>query len=388
MFIPKKTLVALVALTACLSLNKVTLGQFKELPIAKTATGETTKAQNMLKKKEPVDAAILQRYVKNEMAKLTIVKEATSFASARYNLLLNIRSASDDAAKKTAADIVISYSNGILGSANFHPASRVNAMVALTELDSAANVPYPATYAALLGHAKNETLPIHLRSIAIYGLTRHAKLSKLPDAAKNDLSKEMALIVASQPKSSLDVRAHAWLVRRSFDVLTTLGTGHAIEPALARLVNDKELPSIRLAAADYLPRTDLTKLTDAQKTQLFIGLAQLIEQQLVGWYEDEEDKVNIKSGGSGGGMSGMPGMGGEGGMGMPGMGGEGGGMAGYGEGGSGMAGYGEGGGGGKGMGMAWVVPSAKVVWEWEAWAVLSPRHSRLNLGKSEWPDDK
>ncbi len=82
---------------------------------------------------------------------------------------------------------------------NFHPVSRVNAMVALTELDSAPNLPYPLTFAPLHANAKNDKLPPHLRSIAIYGLNRHAKLSKLPDAFKNDLGKDMAAIVPASP---------------------------------------------------------------------------------------------------------------------------------------------------------------------------------------------
>ena len=108
-----------------------------------------------------------------------------------------------------------------------------------------------------------------------------------------------------------------------------------------------------MAAADYLPRVDNSKLTDEKKTQYFIGLAQLLEQQLVMWYEREEDTLNMKSGAMAGGSMGE--MGGRGmGMGM-GMGGEGMGEMGMGDGGmgmgDGMGSMGMGGEGGMGMGM-------------------------------------
>ena len=365
MFTSKNALVVLFAFASQFTVSNLVYGQAQDwgsISPEKFAAGELSRVGGMLKGKENVDPVLIKRYVNNEFARLTNAADPASFATVRTTMITAIRSGASEPAKKAAAEQVVFYAKGIATSPKYHPHSRINALVALTELDTNSNMPFAGTISPLRAIANDPVQPLHLRSIAVYGLNRHARLTKLPPAGVDLLAKEMTAIVSSQPRSSIDTKAHAWLVRRAFDVLTTLSAPHAQEPALARLLNDKELPSIRLAAADYLPRIDNSKLTDEKKTQYFIGLAQLLEQQLVMWYEKEEDTLNMKSGAMAGGMGGMGmggmgdmggmGMGGEGGMGM-GMGGEGGmgmGMGGEGGMGMGMGGMGMGGEGGMGMG--------------------------------------
>ncbi len=370
MFTLKNALFVVVAFASQAAVSGLVYGQqqWQQIPFDKPAApGELTRVGGMFKGKENVDQVLIKRYVNNEFSRLTNPADPSTFATIRTTMITAIRGGSSEAAKKAAADQVIFYCKGIATGANYHPHSRINALVALAELDLNSNMPYTGTINVLRSIANEPTQPLHLRAIAIYGLGRHAKLTKRPPAGVDVLAKEMTAIVSSQPVSPLDTKAHAWVVRRAFDVLTSLGVPHAQEPAIARLLDDKQLPSLRLAAADYLPRIDNSKLTDEKKTQYFIGLAQLLEQQLVMWYEREEDALNMKSGAMAGGSGGMGGMGmggmgmggmgmggmGEGGMGMGGM-GEGGmgmGMGGMGEGGMGMGGMGEGGMGMGGMGM-------------------------------------
>jgi hypothetical protein len=358
------------------------------LKTEKFAAGEASRVGAMFKGKENPEPVLIKRYVQNEVARfsnVTAESDMGSFATIRTQLISNIRSSASEPAKKIAADHLLLLAKGIAASPNFHAIARINCVAALSELELVSNSPYAETFMPLVDVARNESQPLQLRAIALYGLNRHVKLTKLPPANAEGLAKAITVLVASKPKTALDVKAHAWVVRRGFDVLSSLAANHAVAPALARLLDDKELPSVRLAAADYLPRIDQSKLklTDEQKIQYFVGLAQLLEQQLVMWYEREEDTLNMKSGGTGmgfgGGMDG--GMGGMGGMGMGGM--DGGGMGGYGggmeggmggmeggmggmEGGmGGMGGYGAGGEGGMGMGPTGPKPRPLDTQPWE-----------------------
>ena len=379
MFTLKNALLVVIALASQSAMNGVVFGQaqpWASLPTDKPAAGETTRVNGMFKNKENVDPVVIKRYVQNEVARFTNVTAETdtaSFAPVRHALIAAIRSAQSEPAKKLAADHLVSLTKVLGANAKYHPAARINSMAALTELELVSNSPYSETFLPLVNIAKDETQLLHIRAIAIYGLNRHARLTKLTPAFADGLAKAMTVIVSSQPKSAIDVKAHAWMVRRGFDVLSTLAANHAVQPAIARLLDDKELPSLRLAAAEYLPRVDQTKLklTDEQKVQYFIGLAQVLEQQLVMWYEREEDKLNMKSG-AGGGMGGMGGGmdgggsdgsynmdggmgggmgGGRGGMGMGGM-----------EGGMGMGGMGS---GGIGTGSTAAKPKALDTQPWE-----------------------
>ncbi len=348
----------------------------------KFAAGELKRVGDMLKNKEPnVDPVLIKRYVFNEVARFSNVaadSDMAGFAQIRNLLIGVIRSAASEPAKKIAADHLLALAKDIATNPSFHNIARINSMAALSELELASNSPYPETFMPLVNIARNETQPLHLRAIALYGVNRHVKFTRLSPANAEGVAKVMAVLVASKPKSAIDVKAHAWVIRRGFDVLTSLTANHGVTPAIARLLDDKELPSVRLAAADYLPRVDQTKfkMTDEQKVQYFIGLAQLLEQQLVMWYEREEDTLNMRSGG---GMSGMGGMGGgleggmggsmgdgygSGGMGSGGMGS--GGMEGsMGEGGMGMGGMGGMGMGGMGMGPTGPKPRPLDTQPWE-----------------------
>jgi hypothetical protein len=359
MFTLKNALLA-VALASQFAMCGLVFGQVNPpLKADDLAAGEAAKVSAMFKGKDSPDAALIKKYVQREVARFVNVTEKSDmggFATIRTQLINIIRSSASEPAKKIAIDHLLTLTKSIAVSPGFDMRARVNCVAALSELELQSNSPLPETFIPLVNIARDEAQPLPLRAIALYGLNRHVKLTKLPPANAEGLAKVMAVLVASKPKSPLDVKAHAWVVRRGFDVLTSLTANHGVAPAIARLLDDKELPSVRLAAAEYLPHVDQSKfkMTDEQKTQYFVGVTQLLEQQLVMWYEREEDTLNMKSGATGMGM----GMGGMGGMGMGGMdgGGEGmGGMGGYdgGMGGGGMAGMGgsEGGYGGMSGGM-------------------------------------
>lgn len=88
--------------------------------------------------------------------------------------------------------------------------------------------------------------------------------------------------------------------------------------AQTHLASANMVPSVRLSAALYLTRFDLTsKLDEAGRLKMLPMVAQLLDQEVVGWWEVEDDRIKMASntGGYGGMMGGDGGMMGDGGSG-------------------------------------------------------------------------
>ncbi len=146
----------------------------------------------------------------------------------------------------------------------------------------------------------------------------------------------MVAIISSQPTQAAEEEAHWWMVRRAYDVIMSLhaageraketpmspGLRNAAVLAMDQFNDPKQLTSIRYSAGTFLTRFDFSAMKPAFRMKLFLGVANFLDQEVVGWYEAESDKSKMLSG---------AGMGGMGGMGMPGM-DMGGGMGGYGSG--------------------------------------------------------
>ncbi len=285
-------------------------------------TAEIQRAQNMLKNKEPADKDIIEKYVRSEMAKLTLQRDAKDLAAygqVRGRLCLDIRTSASEQARTIASRALLASAVSLKNNAKQNKATRLNAMLAIAELDID-NKPAPEAFNELRTTVKDVNAPMELRAVAAYGLFRQAKLGALPANVKQQLSQEMVALVASEPKSSLDVEPNAWIVRRGFDTLIALGSPAAQAVALDRLVNSKELPSIRLAAAEYLGKLDVSKMNEEAKVKYFLGVMQFIESQLVQWHKREHGRLQAKSG-AGAGGGGYGGYGGGGGKGMGMMGG-------------------------------------------------------------------
>lgn len=224
--------------------------------------------------------------------------------------------------------------------------TKANIVALWSELDERGSGPGAVPASAMLGDlfalVRSESHPTYLRAIAMYGLERQLgyKWPDIPDNSKASVSAAIVKIIESEPSSGLDIAAHAWLVRRAYDTLGTVRSEAAKAKAIEHLTARETMPSIRLSSAEYLSKLDLSTFEEKEKVDVLVGLSYLLRQHLVTWYEVEEARLAIASGGggAGGGYGGYGGMGG-------GYGGEGGG-----DGGPGMGGPGYGGGGGYGGG--------------------------------------
>lgn len=337
----------------------------------------------MLKNKEPLNKAALEAFVGNEMARFTNPKDSANFASIRSSLNMGIRTGQNVEAQQIAADTMVRIAtldaeggnrkdNGMIDSKDFSPAARVNAMVALAELDIGQNKPYSKVTNELYKRAINPNLPSYLRAIALHGVARHAKYLNWPENTKQGVGKGIGAVATSEPSTDLDTQMHSWLVRRAYDVLNVIGSPEAVDVALKRLGDSKELPSLRQASADYLNHIDLSGLPEEKKRDYYLSLLQFVEQSFVNWYESEDDMIKAKSGagsagGYGGGMMGGGMMGDSGGMSGYGSDGAGAAMGGY-----GMGGFGDSSGGESGYGGGQAQRQVRLI-ETQTWQVRLSR---------------
>ncbi len=363
--------IAVLSAAGILSVANITRAQ-DQLPVPTAPKNDALK--DVCKEAGPLSQAsrdVLRAAVGFHMSGLANGKELPD--RKRYDLEVVLgQIASEDGqatASKEAMDLIQKVLTG-----KYSSAAKINAMILFTELSEGpanARIPYTPAVNELYRYATNDKAPCHLRSLALVGLDRHARTGKTindPKAmnVRNSITVAITKIIASQPADAAQEQAHWWMVRRAYDVLNSMhvasekakdplakseGLKAGIILALDQFTDPTQLTSIRYSAGTFLTRFDFTPPTmKTFRMRIFLGVAQFLDQEVVGWYEQESDKSKMQSGGMMGGMgSGMGGMG-MGGM-MGGMGGmSDGGMGAEGGMGGSMGGYGGMGGGGEGLG--------------------------------------
>lgn len=361
-----------------------------ELAVPDMTREERKQATDFAKGKIPASAeahAALQKAIAQQMARLTQQKELPNYGTIRsslYNQYLTINKANAQEARNTIVSTIVTYAQGVATRDTFSPQSRINCVALLAELDdvpqrgNAPPQPSSKAFSVLFQITDDAGAPSYLRAISLYGLQRHLGVwwntNRWDDASKQRIRDALTKIADSEPQNSLELQSHAWLVRRAYDCLGTIGLPVAASKAITRLADPKTLPSIRLSAASYLNKLDSSALPEDQKSLYFLGLAHFTRSQLVAWYEREDDILKRDSGAAGGDFGG--GYGGYGGAGYgPGSGGEGYGDGGYGDGGMGGygAGYGGGGFGGAGYGGGGTGGPRKKAIDLQTWQTILAR---------------
>ncbi len=260
--------------------------------------------------------AALQSVIKLEMERLRSPLSDKQFDVERYddirvsiyNTYLRGTRQEHVPAHKVAVGQIVKSAQEMLLDKTLSPQTHINALALLAELDDqpliSGSVPQPARGALMIlyGVANDEATPVYLRAIALHGMHRQISVwwSSWNAQARNAVGQMLLKIANSEPKSAVDLKSHAWLVRRAYDCLSATGSTAGAPLAIERLADPKALPSLRLSAATYLSKTDASKLDAEQKALYLVGLAHFIRSQLVSWYESEDDKLQAKSGALGG----------------------------------------------------------------------------------------
>ncbi len=304
-----------------------------ELPLPTLSREEDSLARDFKRGKEPPSAAAREALKKETIlliSRLTHAAESANYTRIRKDIELGLseRKQSPEA-RAVIVENLVQYATGISTRDTFLPASRINCVAILAELDDTPEMrvaagtappqPAKAAYPALKGIAGSTKMPYYIRAIALHGLERHARVywkSDWDDARKKEVVEVATNVISSKPATALDTEAHAWISRRAFDLLTATGaiTAASVNEALALVADPKALPSLRLSALNYLSNIDLARLQAERKAAYLVGITHLLRTQLVNWYELEEDKIKRNSNAQsafGGGMGGMMGGGGE-----------------------------------------------------------------------------
>jgi hypothetical protein len=173
------------------------------------------------------------------------------------------------------------------GDRNFHPATRVNAMLMIGELgakppESFGEVPppLPAALPILLNHLRDPEQIDAVKVAALVGINRHAELGGIqtPQARQAVVTTLVALLNSPQPPDrSSD--GHAWLRSQAAEILGKLGIAAAGVPeGLTAMVADTGLPvSIRCVGAEALGKLNLAGATNLAPARMVGALARLAD---------------------------------------------------------------------------------------------------------------
>ncbi len=160
--------------------------------------------------------------------------------------------------------IVLPFLNK-MAAGNHIPVARVNAMLAIGELNDAEGappntlpVPCAAAQPILIAAVNDEDLSDPVRIAALVGIGRHAELKAISGNELNGAVAALTTLATAVPAAGRTPSGHAWMRCMAIDVLGQLGTpgqnGEAVK-TLSQVLGDDNAPlSVRSAAALALGR--------------------------------------------------------------------------------------------------------------------------------------
>lgn len=170
---------------------------------------------------------------------------------------------------------------------NFHPATRVNAMLMIGELNeveaatpTATPKPLPQALPVLVDAVKDPQQSDAVKVAALVGIARHAEFGGVNSPEQQTLVAEalLGLIRANVP-AGLGAAGQCWMRAQAAEVLGELGSvgdRGAVADALAAMVADGQLPaSTRSAAAKAMGQLNYRGASGLDLTGLAIPLGQL-----------------------------------------------------------------------------------------------------------------
>ena len=168
---------------------------------------------------------------------------------------------------------------------NHHPVARVNAVLALGELNrveprgTKPPEPLPAVQPILFQMVQNAQLPEMLRVAALVGLRRHVELGAVADPTKTQWAIGLLPLVQERSSSGRAAAGRDWLRQLAIEVLELLktpGPNGQVALALSELLADTNNPmSIRVAAARALGNLDYSQGFPADLNKLIREMGQL-----------------------------------------------------------------------------------------------------------------
>jgi len=207
-------------------------------------------------------------YKKYALARWSIVKNRSDLPNFRKELRNNLRMCGTGGRPPEVHDhlneLTLKYMSGFAGG-NFHPATRVNAMLMIGELNekesstsSEPPVPLPA---ALMDHLLPTVLNTNqldaVKVVALVGIARHGRLGAVDEqTALSQVAAAMVKLLTSPRPSGKVAEGDAWMRGQAAEILgmlTPMGGNSAVVNALGATIANKALPfSTRCSAAEAL----------------------------------------------------------------------------------------------------------------------------------------
>ncbi len=199
----------------------------------------------------------------------THVKQLSTLPQQRADLLKGIRDVRSDANRRHCYQLVLQELSTVLDTDEIHPASRVNAILVIGDLNSSEYDPIKRTPPVPMPEALDMLLDIvesaeanrtdAMKIAAMVGILRHAKYGGETLAANTQTRVQTAMVKIVSEKTAPNGRTpegHVWMQRRAIDILAAMrdpGAENGVVTAIYGVIVDRKSSlSLRCTAIEAL----------------------------------------------------------------------------------------------------------------------------------------
>jgi hypothetical protein len=175
-----------------------------------------------------------------------------------------------------------------LAAGNYHPAVRVNAILAIGELSAseqtaggAAAVPLPAALKVLVSAVQSAKLPDAVRAAAMVGILRHAEAGIADEGDRKSLTAVMLRLTAADSSGGSGASGHEWIVAQAIQtlgLLKSVGEDAAVYNAILKTLGDAKFHfCTRRIAAESLGRLSYAGTTGIDAVEATVALGKFAD---------------------------------------------------------------------------------------------------------------
>ena len=229
--------------------------KYDELPLTKAEENKFKKQRLAIRRillakkfngNQPMFDAYITRYF---LGRWTQWKNTPLLPGFRQKLGSYFRQTKSGAVYDHLNALVLDFMNKLVRG-NYNPAARINAMLAIGELNrveqsgSAAAVPLPEALKALLDAVNDANLPDAIHAAAMVGVLRHAEAGIRDEGARRTLADAMLRLATADPPTGPSAVGREWIMAQAVDALGLLGStgdGDSAFKAMTGIVSDTRL---------------------------------------------------------------------------------------------------------------------------------------------------
>ena len=181
---------------------------------------------------------------------------------------------------------VLDYMSKVAKSDKYHPAVRVNALLAIGDLNSvdnvqtSQNIPLADAMPVLLGTVNDVNQIVPLRIAALVGINRHL-MAGVSDPQVQQIFNDMLKLVTGPDAANFSDNGQVWMHKQAVDILGLLGNTGAnnqVPKLLAAYASDANAPFfLRQSAAEALGKLKYAGAGGSNPIDLAKSLAQMMK---------------------------------------------------------------------------------------------------------------